>query len=57
MTEVRAGAVTRKGVHSHLRGIAQTVGAQGALVFAAVITGAIAVGLLVSFRRYGVEGW
>ena len=33
------------------------IGVQGALVVAAVITGVIAVWLLVSFRRYGVEGW
>ena len=38
-------------------GIAQVIGVQVALVFAAVITGAIAIWLLVSFKRYSVDGW
>ena len=37
--------------------IAQVVGVESALVFAAVITAAIAVWLLLSFRQYGVDGW
>ena len=37
--------------------IAQVVGVESALVFAAVITGAIAIWLLLSFKQYGVDGW
>ncbi len=59
----RVGSLTQvtrglEGLSAFLAGgIAQVVGVQGALVVAAVITGVIAVWLLVSFRRYGVEGW
>ena len=38
-------------------GIAQVIGVQGALVFAAVIIGVTAIWLLLGFKQYGVEGW
>ena len=59
----RVGSLTQvtrglEGLSAFLAGgIAQVLGVQGALVFAGVVTGAIAIWLLLSFKRYGVEGW
>ena len=57
----RVGSLTQvsrgfEGLSAFLAGgIAQVVGVESALVFAAVITGTIAIWLLLSFKRYGVD--